>query len=153
MNTKKRSCDATSSQQNKGEKRCESTAIQKDVTKGFVSHAMSPTVSLHNGREKLKTETSSSQFGNQSCSHQPDCYKCEYRSGLDYSAHSCCSHPYVKGDNKLLTLMYMGKGIKSPAEKRMNISYSQHGFDNGWFMWPINFDPVWLNTCDGFKEK
>lgn len=155
-NSNKQSRDASSSRQKKGEQRCESTAIQKDVTKGSVSHAVSPTVSLRNGREKLKTETSSSQFGNQSCSQKPDCYKCVYRGVVDYSAHSCCTHPFTEimnGAGKFLPMMYMIKGLKSPIEKRLNISYSQHGFDNGWFMWPINFDPTWLNTCDGFKEK
>jgi hypothetical protein len=24
---------------------------------------------------------------------------------------------------------------------------------NGWFCWPFNFDPVWLEACDGFKAK
>ncbi len=29
----------------------------------------------------------------------------------------------------------------------------KHGEKNGWFQYPINFDPIWLNYCDGFKEK
>jgi hypothetical protein len=28
-----------------------------------------------------------------------------------------------------------------------------HGICNGWFIWPINFDPVWLENCDGFESK
>jgi hypothetical protein len=23
----------------------------------------------------------------------------------------------------------------------------------GWFMWSLNFDPTWLQTCDGFSDK
>jgi hypothetical protein len=28
-----------------------------------------------------------------------------------------------------------------------------YGVKNGWFCWPINFDPHWLTACDGFKAK
>jgi hypothetical protein len=23
----------------------------------------------------------------------------------------------------------------------------------GWFVWPLNFDPVWLENCDGFSDN
>lgn len=26
-----------------------------------------------------------------------------------------------------------------------------HGISRGWFRWPLNFDPVWLLSCDGFS--
>jgi len=28
-----------------------------------------------------------------------------------------------------------------------------HGIRNGWFNWPLNFDPVWLIDCTGFSDK
>lgn len=30
---------------------------------------------------------------------------------------------------------------------------SQHGIDNGWFNWPYNFDPLWLESCNGFIPR
>ena len=27
----------------------------------------------------------------------------------------------------------------------------EHGRNKGWFLWPLNFDPVWLVSCDGFE--
>jgi hypothetical protein len=27
------------------------------------------------------------------------------------------------------------------------------GITRGWFMHPFNFDPVWLMSCTGFKER
>jgi len=27
------------------------------------------------------------------------------------------------------------------------------GIRNGWFMWPLNFDPTWLESCDGFSDN
>ena len=28
-----------------------------------------------------------------------------------------------------------------------------YGIASGWFNHPFNFDPVWLNSCTGFKSK
>ena len=27
------------------------------------------------------------------------------------------------------------------------------GIKGGWFKWPFNFDPVWLESCDGYSNK
>jgi len=35
----------------------------------------------------------------------------------------------------------------------LNIAGDPHGIKNGWFMWPLNFDPIWLRNCDGFERK
>lgn len=83
---------------------------------------------------------------------KPNCYQCKYRGAADFSAHSSCKHPKI-GAEGILTPMFMMQGTRSPLEKRMNISYNRHGFNNGWFSWPINFDPVWLESCDGFEQK
>ena len=59
----------------------------------------------------------------------PDCYKCIHRHLLIGDAHSACDalKAKVKGD--------------------------RHGIKNGWFFWPINFDPVWLESCNSFETK
>ena len=60
---------------------------------------------------------------------KPDCYKCKYRREVPGDAHSrcACATAKVKGD--------------------------PHGIRSGWFLWPWNFDPVWLISCTGFKKK
>ena len=30
---------------------------------------------------------------------------------------------------------------------------SEHGLNKGWFMFPINFDPMWAESCTGFVSK
>jgi len=35
----------------------------------------------------------------------------------------------------------------------LNVKGHPHGIKNGWFIWPFNFDPVWLENCDGFTPK
>lgn len=36
------------------------------------------------------------------------------------------------------------------ATAQLNIRAVEHGVRNGWFVWPVNFDPTWLQNCDGF---
>lgn len=59
----------------------------------------------------------------------PKCYECKYRGTIPGDCHSKCSNKNakVKGD--------------------------PHGVRNGWFYHPINFDPIWLESCDGFEQK
>ena len=64
---------------------------------------------------------------------KPDCYKCKHRRSVPGSCHSACAHP----------------GNKTG----LNIKGHPHGIRNGWFMWPVNFDPGWLLNCDGFEAK
>jgi hypothetical protein len=41
----------------------------------------------------------------------------------------------------------------APAMKRLNVTGDATGIRHGWFMWPMHFDPVWLQSCDGFEKK
>ena len=85
---------------------------------------------------------------------KPDCYKCQYRGTIPGDAHTICHHPLVKQDsNSFGALVDMLSGKNNDAAKELNIKGDQHGIRSGWFMWPANFDPVWLENCDGFKQK
>jgi hypothetical protein len=33
------------------------------------------------------------------------------------------------------------------------VTGNAHGMKMGWFYWPVNFDPTWLKSCDGFAPK
>lgn len=93
---------------------------------------------------------------------KPNCYDCKWRRGIAGDAHSQCVHPDSgnKGDDPLMGLVAMlGKrmgpthGIESLGSDKLGISGDPHGVRSGWFMWPINFDPVWLKSCNGFESK
>ena len=60
---------------------------------------------------------------------KPNCYKCVHRLDLPGDAHSRCNNHTAK------------------------VSGDPHGIKMGWFMWPMNFDPCWLQSCDGFSDK
>jgi len=56
------------------------------------------------------------------------CHKCEHKVELPYNTHIQC----IKPDPKM-------KG-------------EAHGIVNGWFFYPVNFDPIWATKdCENFK--
>jgi len=85
---------------------------------------------------------------------KPNCYDCMYRGEVPGDAHSRCNHPSVSQDSNpfgAIADMLAGKNIA--ARNALNIRGNKHGIRSGWFMWPANFDPCWLENCDGFKAK
>lgn len=76
------------------------------------------------------------------------CYDCVYRGNVPGDAHSCCRYP----GNNTNTFAFFDEDNAKNANK-LNIRAERNGVVNGWFFWPVNFDPVWLLNCDGFKEK
>lgn len=98
------------------------------------------------------------------------CWDCIYRGDVPGSAHSCCEHPATasakrspfmalagvvgkRGGPELMAMAtHFGEGPDAAA-RAMNISANYYGIRNGWFVWPVNFDPTWLETCDGFTPQ
>lgn len=62
---------------------------------------------------------------------KPNCYGCKFRRNVPGDCHSTC--------------------VNTAPFDKLNIQGATHGIVNGWFFWPINFDPVWLQNCDGFE--
>lgn len=122
------------------------------------SGAISPAVNHAAANERESKEPSSiaskscSKSGNESL--RPNCYECKHRSALFYSAHSKCSHPIV-AENELVMVAYGHRITLEDASKRRRrlVKGNQHGINNGWFCWPIDFDPVWLEECLLFEPK
>jgi hypothetical protein len=56
------------------------------------------------------------------------------------------------GGNDLVAMAsFFGEGPQR-AINALNIKGAEQGVRNGWFIWPVNFDPVWLISCDGFAS-
>ncbi len=80
----------------------------------------------------------------------PNCNKCIYRKSIPGDAHLECAHPSIENNSLGVFLALMG--INSNIAKDLNIRANPHGIRMGWFNWPMNFDPTWLENCDGYKE-
>lgn len=59
----------------------------------------------------------------------PLCYSCVYRAEVPFSCHSACRNAFA------------------------TVVGSQHGIKHGWFSWPFDFDPIWLEACSGFIDR
>ena len=140
---------------------------QSDCKVSVVSQAISGALPQSNGREQQKTETkdSTDKSSNKPCgkSEKPNCYKCKYQGEIPGNAHSICLHPNINKhplEPFLAALSLMGgrafrqSGINLGYEKnKLGVTGNEHGIESGWFNWPFNFDPIWLETCDGFEAK
>lgn len=66
---------------------------------------------------------------NEDVSNKKNCYKCIHRRDVPGDCHSSCVNENCK------------------------VTCMRYGYNQGWFLFPYNFDPVWLTSCDGFEEK
>lgn len=90
-------------------------------------------------------------------SDKPNCYRCVHRRNVPGSAHSACVHPKTEKshEQKMLAIIAtMGGGIPEVrGAVELGVKANARGIANGWFAWPFNFDPTWLEECDGYEEK
>lgn len=92
---------------------------------------------------------------------QNACYSCQYRLAVPGSCHSACVHPKVReimSDPMSILKLFAGQDVGmidtkalAEGENAIEIVGESHGIRNNWFLWPINFDPVWLVKCTGFS--
>jgi len=94
----------------------------------------------------------------------PLCYQCKHRGDLTGDAHSRCCHKAVTFDGpNILGLLLGTLDAMTPdpelqertigqGDDIITVRFSKHGIEGGWANWPWNFDPVWLEWCDGFKK-
>jgi hypothetical protein len=90
---------------------------------------------------------------------KPNCYECKHRRDLAGNAHSQCKHPaFEKGMNPVLALIAtlhasQRVGPIAATQGEITVKGNPHGIKSGWFMHPLNYDPVWLEECNGFEAK
>ena len=91
---------------------------------------------------------------------KPNCYDCKYRGKVAGSAHSSCKHPSFNdiNDNPFANVLgiFASVGRIAPIQGKSNngivVKGNPQGIKRGWFNHPFNFDPVWLEECNGFKK-
>ena len=83
-----------------------------------------------------------------------NCYECKFRGTIPGDAHSRCNHPKVKQDSNPFGAMVDAlSGKNNDAAKELKIVGDPRGIKKGWFLWPANFDPVWLLSCEGIESR
>ena len=91
---------------------------------------------------------------------KPNCYECKHRGEVAGSAHSKCAHPAFRAalDDPMAQLfgILASVGRVPPMQAKstaVKVVGKPHGIKNGWFNHPFDFDPIWLESCDGFTPK
>ena len=136
----------------KGATPCEVTDTHAPAQTGHAEQ-VSPAISLAispSTDENYKIESDGIQPSNQSgTGNVPNCYKCKHRGEVLGDAHSSCRHPAASPLYSQFFLM----GKSAIASNEFELRGNTHGVRSGWFVWPINFDPVWLEQCSLFEDS
>ena len=83
-----------------------------------------------------------------------NCHQCIYKKYVPGDAHIQCIHPELEKPGELInTISSIFAPESNPVAKKLNITMNQHGIRNGWCSWPMNFDPIWINNCQGFTTN
>ena len=81
------------------------------------------------------------------------CYNCKHRRNVPGDAHSQCVHPDSGNSSGNMFDGIVAIASGNQGAQKLNIKANAHGVRSGWFMWPANFDPTWLENCDGYEAQ
>ncbi len=76
-----------------------------------------------------------------------NCYECKHRRNLAGDCHSACAALPKEEQFKAAFVCMMTGGYTGKIQGHL------HGVQNGWFNWPMNFDPTWVEKCEYFEKK
>ena len=78
----------------------------------------------------------------------PNCKTCKHVLSLPGNVHVSCDHPAIEN---VSLLNFIFSQYKAGRINPLNIKANEIGVFRGWFNWPFDFDPVWLENCNGFE--
>lgn len=90
------------------------------------------------------------------------CYSCKFRGTVPGSAHSSCNlvkemakdSAIDSGQVAALEIAFLtGKAKIKTEDDEEAIKLNPHGVKNGWANWPLDFDPIWVESCVMYTEK
>lgn len=87
------------------------------------------------------------------------CYSCKFRGTVPGSVHSSCKvmRESTANDPKAIELeMMLATHMVELTDKKTGeplVKLNEHGIKKGWANWPLDFDPVWVESCRFFLEK
>jgi hypothetical protein len=90
-----------------------------------------------------------------------DCYNCTYKGSVPGSTHSSCSiishsvSEELKSTAKMLeaSLALGAHALVDENTQEPLVKLDPHGVKKGWANWPLDFDPIWVQSCPFYKPK
>ena len=89
---------------------------------------------------------------------EKNCYKCKFRGTVPGSAHSSCKviRETLSDESKVFELeMALSSHLVQMTDQNTGehlVKLNEHGIKYGWANWPLNFDPIWVESCRFFLE-
>ena len=86
------------------------------------------------------------------------CFTCKYMGSLAGSCHKHCSHPSIE-TIKPIMLLQIAQGVGSTNPTHLTVNgipmqkWDSLGVEKGWAIFPVNFDPIWLQYCLMYDKK
>ena len=75
-----------------------------------------------------------------------NCRECKHHRPIPGDNHIQCVHKSAGAFIGFLSMLETG------CYAPMNVVGNPHGIANGWFQWPVNFDPIWMTSqCNAFE--
>lgn len=86
------------------------------------------------------------------------CFQCAHHRSVPGSTHSRCVAAGNEREQALLAMTWFSDEVSLPTidiwgNEVSVVGGNEHGIAEGWFLWPLNFDPVWLLWCLMYEEK
>ncbi len=79
----------------------------------------------------------------------PKCYGCIHRGAVPGSAHSTCGHKVVQ--DPVVQMAGILGVLVNQTKWPILPSLDPHGHRMGWANWPMDFDPIWIDSCGLFE--
>ena len=86
------------------------------------------------------------------------CNSCKHVGTVAGSCHKSCNHEGMKELTPIVLLKAaMGIGSTNPTQLSVNDiplqKWNAIGIEKGYVVFPVNFDPVWLEYCLMYNKK
>lgn len=78
---------------------------------------------------------------------QNNCFNCDFKGSVAGSCHSSCNYPKIDEQIKLkISMLLIGNFPEANKFLKENFGFTvdQHPVANGWFNFPLDFDPSWI---------
>ena len=89
--------------------------------------------------------------------NERNCYNCKFKQNIAGDAHVSCEFPNLTANDKFSIsglLIANFKQGNQVLKSNFGFSVDSHPVQNGWFNFPINFDPNWIQgECKKHSEN
>lgn len=76
------------------------------------------------------------------------CNTCSYVGSVSGNCHSTCNSPLFKGENDKFVVL-----LTNISGNRVGPRFNTHAMINGWANWPVEFDPIWMESDCGLHSS